>query len=124
MTMSANQRPFKIAKPLFGKKILITRPRERASRFAALLREQGAEPLEVPTIQIVPPASWEPLDRALIDIHTYQWLIFTSVTGVQAFFGRFEAQCRTPADLQGLSICAIGPATAAELQARGARVAV
>jgi uroporphyrinogen III methyltransferase/synthase len=124
MTMSADQRPSRIVKPLLGKKILITRPRERASRFAALLREQGAEPIEVPTIQIVPPASWEPLDRALTTIHTYQWLIFTSVTGVQAFFRRLEALTHTPTDLQGLSICAIGPATAAELEARGVQVAV
>lgn len=124
MTMSADQRPSRTAAPLLGKKILITRPRERASRFAALLREYGAEPVEVPTIQIVPPDSWEPLDRALMTIHTYDWLIFTSVTGVQAFFGRFDAQRRTHADLQGLNICAIGPATADELQARGVQVAV
>ena len=124
MTMSADQRPSRTAKPLLGKRILITRPRERASRFAALLREDGAEPVEVPTIQIVPPDSWEPLDRALTAIHTYRWLIFTSVTGVQAFFGRFDAQQRRRADLHGLSICAIGPATADELRARGMRVAV
>jgi uroporphyrinogen III methyltransferase/synthase len=124
MTMSADQRPLRTAKPLLGKKILITRPRERASRFAALLREEGAEPLEVPTIQIVPPTSWERLDRALMAIHTYQWLVFTSVTGVQAFFGRFEAQNQLPEDLQGLSICAIGPATADELRGRGVQVAV
>jgi uroporphyrinogen III methyltransferase/synthase len=125
MTMSADQRPSRTAtKLLLGKKILITRPRERASRFAALLREYGAEPVEVPTIQIVPPDSWEPLDRALTSIHTYDWLIFTSVTGVQAFFGRFEAQRRTLADVQGIRICAIGPATADELQARGLTVAV
>jgi uroporphyrinogen III methyltransferase / synthase len=124
MTMSADQHASRTAKPLLGKKILITRPRERASRFAVLLREDGAEPVEVPTIQIVPPDSWEPLDRALTAIHTYQWLIFTSVTGVQAFFGRFDARHRRRADLQGLSICAIGPATADELRARGMQVAV
>jgi uroporphyrinogen III methyltransferase / synthase len=124
MTMSADQRPPRTAKPLLGKKILITRPRERASRFAALLRDEGAEPVEVPTIQIVPPTSWESLDRALIAIHTYQWLVFTSVTGVQAFFGRFDAQHRLPEDLGGLSICAIGPATADELRGRGVQVAV
>jgi uroporphyrinogen III methyltransferase/synthase len=124
MTMSADQRPLRPAKPLLGKKILITRPRERASRFAALLREAGAEPFEVPTIQIVPPASWEPLDRALMAIHTYQWLVFTSVTGVQAFFKRFDAQHRPHETLRGVSICAIGPATADELRGRGVEVAL
>jgi uroporphyrinogen III methyltransferase/synthase len=124
MTMSADQRPSRTAKPLLGRKILITRPRERASRFAALLREEGAEPVEVPTIQIAPPASWELLDRALTAIHTYQWLIFTSVTGVQAFFERFDALHRLRENLAGLSICAIGPATADELRAHGVQVAV
>jgi len=55
MTMSADQRPSRTAKPLLGKKILITRPRERASRFAALLREDGAEPVEVRRFRYVPP---------------------------------------------------------------------
>jgi uroporphyrinogen III methyltransferase/synthase len=124
MTMSADQPSSRATKPLLGRKILITRPRERASRFAALLREDGAEPVEVPTIQIVPPSSWGPLDRALMAIRRYQWLVFTSVTGVQAFFGRFDALHRLREDLAGLSICAIGPATADELRRRGVEVAV
>jgi uroporphyrinogen III methyltransferase/synthase len=124
MTMSADQRPSRTVQPLLGKKILITRPRERASRFAALLRAEGAEPVEVPTIQIVPPTSWEPLDRALMAIDTYQWLVFTSVTGVQAFFERCDAQHRSRQELSGLRICAIGPATADELRGRGVEVAV
>jgi uroporphyrinogen III methyltransferase / synthase len=119
MTMSTDQRPPGLAKPLLGKKVLITRAREQASRFAALLREYGADPIEVPTIQIVPPSSWEPLDRAITAIRTYDWLIFTSVHGVQAFWGRFEAQQRQLDDIRGLHVCAIGPATADELQERG-----
>jgi len=109
---------------LSGKKILITRSREHASRFAALLREHGAEPIEVPTIQSVPPRSWEPLDHALAAIRTYDWLIFTSVTGVQAFFARFDAHGGQFTKLQGLNVCAIGPATANALRARGIEVDV
>src|SRR5919109_647219 len=124
MTMSTDQHSSQRSKPLLGKKILITRPREQARRFAALLREYGAEPVELPTIQIVPPSSWEPLDSAIAAIHTYDWLIFTSVNGVQAFFERFDAQGGQRADLQALSVCAIGPATANVLQARGVRVDV
>jgi uroporphyrinogen III methyltransferase / synthase len=124
MTMSTGQQPLELAKPLLGKKILITRAREQASRFAALLREYGAEPIEVPTIQIVPPSSWEPLDRAVAAIRTYDWLIFTSVHGVQAFLARFDAQEKPTADLTGLQVCAIGPATANELQERGIDVDV
>jgi uroporphyrinogen III methyltransferase/synthase len=113
-----------VSHPLAGKKILITRAREQASRFAALLREYGAEPIEVPTIQSIPPSSWEPLDTALAAIGTYDWLIFTSATGVQAFFTRFEARGGQLADLPGLKLCAIGPATANALRARSLEVAV
>jgi uroporphyrinogen III methyltransferase/synthase len=111
-------------KPLLGKKILVTRPREQASRFAALLREYGAEPVEVLTIAIVPPSSWEPLDRAIAAIRSYDWLVFTSVNGVQAFFSRVDQQQRQLADLHGLKLCAIGPETAKYLRARGLDVEV
>jgi len=113
-----------VSQPLSGKKILITRAREHASRFATLLREYGAEPIEVPTIQSVPPSSWESLDRALAAIRAYDWLIFTSVTGVRAFFARFEAHGGQLTDLQGLKVCAIGPATANALRARNLAVDV
>jgi uroporphyrinogen III methyltransferase/synthase len=122
MTMSTDQRPLQLAKPLLGKKVIITRPREQAGRFAALLREYGAEPVEVPTIQIAPPSSWDPLERAIAGIRTYDWLIFTSVNGVLAFFGRFDAQGKPITDLRGVKVCAIGPATANELQVRGLAV--
>jgi len=110
--------------PLRGKKILVTRAREQASRFAALLRELGAEPIELPTIQIAPPVSWEPLDRAIAVLTSYHWLVFTSVNGVRAFFSRLERQRVPPADVKRLRLCAIGPETAKALQAHGLRVEV
>lgn len=110
--------------PLRGKKILVTRSREQASRFAALLRELGAEPIELPTIQIAPPVSWEPLDRAIAVLTSYHWLVFTSVNGVRAFFSRLERQRVPPADVQRLRLCAIGPETAKALRAHGLRVEV
>jgi uroporphyrinogen III methyltransferase/synthase len=124
MTMSTDQQAPQLAIPLLGKKILITRPREHASRFAALLRDYGAEPIELPTIQIVPPSSWESLDRAIAAIGAYDWLIFTSANGVLAFFARFDAQGKGLDDVRGVKVCAIGPATADALQARGLEVDV
>lgn len=124
MTISTGQTPSQLARPLLGKKILITRPRQQASRFAALLREHGAEPVEVPTIQIVPPHSWEALDRAVAGIHAYDWLIFTSVHGVRAFVERWDARQRPYTELRGRKVCAIGPATAKELEVRGIGVDV
>jgi uroporphyrinogen III methyltransferase/synthase len=112
------------SKPLLGKKILVTRPRQQASHFAALLRDYGAEPIEVPTIQIVPPSSWEPLDRAIAALRSYDWLVFTSVNGVEAFFGRFTQQQGKFADLHGLRLCAIGPETAKHVCERGLHVEV
>jgi uroporphyrinogen III methyltransferase/synthase len=123
MTLSTPETPAPATKVLHGKKILVTRPRQQASRFSALLREHGAAPVEVPTIQIAPPSSWEALDRAITAITYYDWLVFTSVHGVQGFFTRF-AQQRSPADLQNLKCCAIGPETATQLRARGVRVDV
>jgi uroporphyrinogen III methyltransferase/synthase len=122
--MSTDQTPPQLVKPLLGKRILITRPRRQASRFAALLRDYGAEPIEVPTIQIAPPRSWEPLDRAIANLRAYHWLIFTSVNGVQWFFERYAAEQRSSTDLQRLKICAIGPATAQEVRTRGLEVDV
>jgi uroporphyrinogen III methyltransferase / synthase len=123
MTLPTYETPVPATKALHGKKILVTRPRHQASRFSMLLREHGAEPIEVPTIQIVPPSSWEALDRAITAITSYDWLVFTSANGVQSFFTRFEQQ-RSPADLQSIKCCAIGPETAKQLHARGVRVDV
>jgi uroporphyrinogen III methyltransferase/synthase len=124
MTMPMSQPPTDIAQSLRGKRILVTRSRQQASRFAALLRAYGAEPIEVPTIQIVPPSSWEPLDRAMADIQAYDWLLFTSVNGVRAFVERCALQGRALAELDRHRICAIGPATAQELQTHGIHVDV
>jgi uroporphyrinogen III methyltransferase/synthase len=109
-------------RPLFGKTILVTRAREQASDFRALLEERGARCLEFPTIQVVPPSSWEPLDRALQTIDRYQWVIFTSVNGVRFLFQRLEALGEDVRTLRGIRLGAIGPKTAAALEERGLRL--
>jgi uroporphyrinogen III methyltransferase/synthase len=124
MTLSVDHGHTQAVTPLQGKKVLVTRPQERASRFAGLLREHGAEPIEVPTIQIVPPLSWDPLDRAIAALLSYDWLVFTSVTGVQAFFSRLALQHLPPEHVQHPQLCAIGPETAKALQTQGCHVEV
>lgn len=106
-------------RPLFGKKVLITRSQEQASYFSELLIEQGAEPVECATIEVIPPEDWAPLDRAIRDLKKYQWLIFTSVNGVRFFLERLRALGHDLRILKGIRLCAIGPATAAELQRVG-----
>ncbi len=107
------------AKPLFGKRIVLTRAQEQAKEFSQLLAAYGAEPVEVPTIQIVPPASWQALDEAIIRLGTYQWLIFTSVNGVGPFMDRLHVAGKDVRALASLRLCAIGPRTAQALKTYG-----
>ncbi|MDE2060517.1 MAG: uroporphyrinogen-III C-methyltransferase [candidate division NC10 bacterium] len=103
-------------RPLFGKRILVTRTREQAGRFAELLEGQGAEVVEVPLIEIVPPKSWKPMDQAIERLEAYGWVIFTSVNGVDAFFRRLREHRQDARRLGAARICAIGSATADTLE--------
>lgn len=104
-------------KPLSGRVVLVTRPREQADAFAQLLERAGAQVLLVPTIAIEPPDSWEPLDAALARDH--DWVVFTSVNGVAMVRRRLEASGGSRARLERSRLAAIGPATAAALRAWG-----
>ncbi|MBI2560003.1 MAG: uroporphyrinogen-III C-methyltransferase, partial [Planctomycetes bacterium] len=99
------------SKPLFGKIIAITRSRDQASEFAEQLQECGAKVIEFPTIKTVPPDNLEPMDKAIEKIESFDWLIFTSVNGVDAFFGRLFDLGKDIRSLKGVKICSIGPAT-------------
>ncbi len=99
-------------RPLFGKRIVVTRAREQASEFLRGLARLGAECIEFPTIEVVPPQSWDELDRAIKALDVYQWAIFTSVNGVKCFMNRLGALGKDIRDLRGVKIAAIGPKTA------------
>ena len=105
------------SKPLFGKRIAVTRPRAEAGRFAELLEARGAEVFRFPTIETVPPASYRELDRALDALADYDWLVFTSVNGVRFFFERLQHRRQDIRDLAGVRIAAIGPETARSVEA-------
>ena len=107
------------AKPLAGRVVVVTRPRAQAQVFAGLLEAAGASILLVPTILIEPPASWEPLDRALARLGDYGWAVFTSVNGVEMTRRRLEDKGRGADALRSLRLAAIGPATAEALRALG-----
>ncbi len=109
-------------KPLFGRTVVVTRAREQASDFKALLGQWGAHCIEFPTIAIQPPASWEPLDQAIARLASYHWLIFTSVNGVAFFLERLRALGGDIRDLKGIRLAAIGPKTAEALENRGLRL--
>jgi uroporphyrinogen III methyltransferase/synthase len=103
-------------KPLFGRRIVVTRPRAQASNFIELLEQQGAEVILCPTIETVPLASYERLDTALDEIASYTWLIFTSVNGVKFFFARLRERKQDIRTLGAVRIAAIGPETARAIE--------
>lgn len=106
-------------KPMFGHRILVTR--EHAEGFERL-EELGAEILEFPTIEIVPPERYDELDAAIDRIPAYDWLVFTSRNGVKFFFRRYFERDRDIRDLHGVRICAIGTKTAEEVRKYGIRL--
>lgn len=109
-------------RPLFGKRILVTRAREQASALTRRLQELGAEAIEFPVIKIAPPPDgYGALDRAIGRLADYQWLVFTSVNGVQAFRDRLAHAGRDSRALGGVKVAAVGPATADSLGAMGIR---
>ena len=106
-------------KPLSGKKIVVTRAREQASNMVATLTDLGAQVLEFPTIKVVPPRDWAPLDAAIADLAAYDWLIFTSVNGVNFFFDRLFENHKDVRSLHHIKTACIGPETAKQLRGFG-----
>jgi uroporphyrinogen III methyltransferase/synthase len=111
----ADGRSWFTERPLFGKRVLVTRPADQAEELAGPLAELGADVRFQPAITIGPPADWEPLDRALAELDRFDWVVLSSANGARAFLDRL---CRDGRDLRrlgGVRLAAIGPATAAEL---------
>ncbi len=106
-------------KPLIGKRILITRARDQSAEFSKRLRTLGAEVIEFPTIEILPPIRWEKLDQAIDQLKSYDWIIFTSANGVNFFGERLKEKGKDHRLLSSLKVCAIGPATAYQLKEKG-----
>jgi uroporphyrinogen III methyltransferase / synthase len=106
-------------KPLFGKRVVVTRAREQASELKRLFEESGAQVLQFPTIEIGAPASLDSLDRVVDALGDYQWIVFTSTNGVRSFFERISAKGRDARALAGCMIAAVGDTTAAGLRDRG-----
>lgn len=99
-------------------RVIVTRPREHASRLSERLREIGIEPVIIPAVVFEAPATYDPLDAAIQKLNRYQWVLFTSRTGVRVFFERITAV--GPASVPGgVRWAAVGPGTAEALAGRG-----
>jgi uroporphyrinogen III methyltransferase/synthase len=99
-------------RPLFGRKIIVTRTREQASELVAGLEEAGANCLEYSTINIEPVANYDVLDSELERLEEYHWILFTSLNGVKYFFDRLYAKGMDARDLKGPDIAVVGKSTA------------
>src|SRR5437763_11550497 len=110
--------------PLSGRTVMITRAREQAAEFAAALEGYGARVVSCPTIEIVAPDSYAPLDDAIENLFGYDWIVFTSVNGVEHFLRRLEAACKDASELDDVRVCAIGEATSERLVAARVHVDV
>jgi uroporphyrinogen III methyltransferase/synthase len=110
-------------RPLFGKRVLITRTRKQASVLARLLADEGAIPVELPAIEIEPVADRSELDAAIgrLAAGAYAWAVFTSANAVEEFFGAVESKGLDARAFGATRVCTIGPATAAALAEHGIR---
>lgn len=106
-------------KPLFGKRVLVTRMAHQTTELADALRDRGAEPILLPTIRLAAPEDVRPLQKAIHDLKNYSWIIFTSANGVERFFAELKNQHFDARQLSHARICAIGPATGDALHRQG-----
>jgi uroporphyrinogen-III synthase len=110
--------------PLAGCRVLVSRAKKQAGALSSALRELGCRVIEIPFIELREPSSYQPLDSALRNLATYDWLILTSVNGVEALFARLAKKQVDASALSHLKIAAIGPATRKAIEQHGLRVAV
>lgn len=115
---SPNPQP-STAAPLAGKTVLVTRSAGQSSQFTELLQQAGAQVVEMPTLEIGPPSSWEALDQAIAELANFDWLILTSSNAVEYFFERLTTQGLDARALAGVKITVVGQKTAACLKQYG-----
>jgi uroporphyrinogen-III synthase len=117
-----NSKTRSLSQPLSGLRVLVGRARHQASALSSGLQDLGAEIVEIPFIEIRKPRSYKPLDTALKNLHDYDWLILTSVNGVEALWERLQKLKLTKRHLPHLKIAAIGPATKKQIGDHGLKV--
>ncbi|OGQ67322.1 MAG: uroporphyrinogen-III C-methyltransferase [Deltaproteobacteria bacterium RIFCSPLOWO2_12_FULL_50_11] len=111
-------------RPLFGKRVLVMRSRRQLGELTTLFHEAGAQIVEIPMLEILPPRSYRALDQVLKRLGQYDWILFTSVNGVQAFMDRLQGQKRDIRDLKGVKIATIGLSTRQAVEGYHLRVAL
>jgi uroporphyrinogen III methyltransferase/synthase len=110
------------ARPLFGKRVLVTRPKDQAAELVDLLERWGAQAIEAPLIRILPLNDHTALDEAAARSGQFDWIVFTSANAVAAFMNRLFASPLDVRALHGVKLCAVGPATAREIERHRVKV--
>lgn len=103
------------SRPLLGKRVVVTRTREQAGELSARLADLGADVVELPTIRIEPPKKAAEFAKLVTDVHTYDWVIFTSPNGVDRFFQGFFSAYADARSFGKPKVAAIGPSTAKKI---------
>jgi uroporphyrinogen III methyltransferase/synthase len=109
-------------RPLFGRRILVTRPKEQAMELVRRLEDEGAEAVEAPMIRIGPPEDYGPLDDACARVAEFDWIVFSSANAVEAFIERLLGGPQDLRALKGVKLCVVGPSAAESLMEYGLKV--
>jgi len=118
---AATKQTWFTAQPLFGQRFAITGPEQSGSLLRGLLREQGAQCILAPGIVIEPPSDWSSLDHALAMLHETDWIVFSSMHGVQYFFERLHERGEDARALARVRVAAVGKSTAGRMLDYGIR---
>jgi uroporphyrinogen III methyltransferase/synthase len=111
-------------KPLFGRRVVVTRPREQARELAELLEDQGAQVILAPTVKLAPADDYGDLDAACADIATFDWVVLPTLTGTEVFLQRMRTGAFDLRNLKGVGLCAIGQSSVERFADAGLRVDV
>ena len=116
--VASADRALACARPLSGRRIVVTRSRAQASKLTAALRDLGADVSEMPLIKREPPEDLREFAELVQDAHSYEWIVFTSANGVEAFFGIFDTLYDDAREIGGARFAAVGAATARSIKDR------
>jgi uroporphyrinogen III methyltransferase/synthase len=109
-------------KPLFGRRVVVTRPREQARELIELLEDQGAQVILAPTVRLAPVEDYSELDAACADISQFHWVVLPTLAGAEVFLQRMKAGAFDVRNLKGVGLCAIGQSSVERFANAGLRV--
>jgi len=108
-------------RPLFGRRVVVTRPREQAHELVELFEDQGAHVILSPTVRLAPATDYAPIDEACADIASFDWVVLPALTGVEVFLRRLLAGPNDIRSLKGVGLCVMGQSSVERFEDVGVR---